>query len=103
MEFSKHSFLAIATSEESQKVSQTAGIIMLTCSALLIVLGVVTILLFRKYLKNKKWKQEQNFKIVSGKYKIMDFWSNYAFIFIIVACFVGSIILFALGIAGTVS
>ncbi|ATZ21884.1 hypothetical protein [Mesoplasma tabanidae] len=95
-------FVALAEAEEANKISEKAGWLFLGGSLLLVILAVLLILITISFLRKKKYKKEQTFKIVSGKYKYMDAWSSYAFYFMIIATIVAAIVMFAIGISGVV-
>ncbi|AGY41753.1 hypothetical protein mflW37_6860 [Mesoplasma florum W37] len=90
----------LADAEQTNKISEKAGWLFLLGSLLLVILAILLILITISYSRKKKYKKEQTFKIVSGKYKYMDIGSSYAFYFMIIATIIAAIVMFAIGISG---
>ncbi len=85
--------------EVSQKrLSHGGAIAMLVIGILCIVLAIACGFLYINRKKKKEWEKKQNFKIVSPKYKVFEFWGQYFYIFVIFACLLASLILIPISI-----
>ncbi|WP_027062967.1 hypothetical protein [Mesoplasma seiffertii] len=95
--------LAIFVMEVSQKrLSQGGAIAMLVIGILCIILAIACGFLYIHRKKKKEWEKQQNFKIVQSRYKIYEFWGEYAYIFVIFACLLAALVLIPVSIGALV-